>query len=162
MNASRIGFLRLLRVAASIGFFGGILSCARGEGSAPESRVAKPPASEPSGAPASREGRPAAPATLRIDRPMKRLTIREARRYMLALINRDRASLGFLPVELDEGPPTLAGQAHAEDMAKFGYLGHWGTVGSVPEQRHTEVGGVDMVLENALGFTDERKRELDP
>jgi hypothetical protein len=87
--------------------------------------------------------------------------IAEARRYMLDLVNRDRATQGLGPVELDEGPPTIAGQAHAEDMAKLGYLGHWGSDGSVPEQRHTEAGGSDMVLENALCFTDEAKRTLD-
>lgn len=81
---------------------------------------------------------------------------------MLALINRDRASQGLGPVELDEGAPTRAGQVHAEDMARLGYLGHWGSDGSVPEQRHTEAGGADMVLENALCFTDEAKRSLDP
>jgi len=81
---------------------------------------------------------------------------------MLALINRDRASVGAPPVDLDEGPPTIAGQAHAADMAKLGYLGHWGSDGSVPEQRHTEAGGADMVLENALCFTDEKRREIDP
>ena len=47
-------------------------------------------------------------------------------------------------------------------MARLGYLGHWGSDGSVPEQRHTEAGGADMVLENALCFTDEAKRTLDP
>jgi hypothetical protein len=81
---------------------------------------------------------------------------------MLALVNRDRATQGLAPVELDEGPPTIAGQAHAEDMARLGYLGHWGSDGSVPEQRHSEAGGADMVLENALCFTDEAKRTLDP
>lgn len=80
---------------------------------------------------------------------------------MLALINRDRASQGLGPVELDEGAPTRAGQRHAEDMARLGFLGHWGSDGSVPEQRHTEAGGADMVLENALCFTDETKRALD-
>jgi hypothetical protein len=64
-------------------------------------------------------------------------------------------------VELDEGAPTVAGQAHADDMASLGYLGHWGSDGSVPEQRHTEAGGVDMVLENALCFTDLTRRTLD-
>jgi hypothetical protein len=87
--------------------------------------------------------------------------MKEARVYMLALINRDRATQGLAPVTLDEGPPQAAGQAHAEDMAKLGYLGHWGSDGSVPEQRHTESGGADMVLENALCFTDEQKRTLD-
>jgi hypothetical protein len=96
-----------------------------------------------------------------VTRPAKPLTVAEARRYMVALLNRDRATLGLHPVELDEGAPTVAGQAHAEDMARFGYLGHWGSDGSVPEQRHTEAGGSDMVLENALCFTDEAKRTLD-
>lgn len=97
-----------------------------------------------------------------MERPTKALTIPEARRYMLALINRDRASHGLAPVELDEGAPTIAGQAHAEDMVRLGFLGHWGSDGSVPEQRHTEAGGADMVLENALCFTDEVKRRVDP
>lgn len=80
---------------------------------------------------------------------------------MLTLINRDRASQGLGPVELDEGAPTIAGQSHAEDMVRLGYLGHWGSDGSVPEQRYTEAGGADMVLENALCFTDEAKRQVD-
>src|SRR5450755_4333379 len=45
--------------------------------------------------------------------PRKRLTLAEARRYMVQLINRDRASMGLPPVELDEGAPTQGGQAHA-------------------------------------------------
>lgn len=81
---------------------------------------------------------------------------------MVALINRDRKTAGLAPVVLDEGAPTVAGQAHAEDMVRLGYLGHWGSDGSVPEQRHTEAGGADMVLENALCFTDEAKRNVDP
>jgi hypothetical protein len=89
------------------------------------------------------------------------LTVAEARRYMLALINRDRASEGLPPVTLDDGPATRAGQGHAENMARNGYLGHWGTDGSVPEQRLTEAGGTDMVLENASCFVDEKTRELD-
>lgn len=80
---------------------------------------------------------------------------------MLDLVNRDRASQGLGPVALDDGPAQRAGQAHAEDMAKNGYLGHWGTDGSVPEQRYTEAGGSDMVMENASCFTDEQKRSLD-
>jgi len=80
---------------------------------------------------------------------------------MVQLINRDRAAQKLPPVELDEGAPTVAGQRHAEDMARLGYLGHWGSDGSVPEQRHTEAGGADMVLENALCFTDETKRSID-
>lgn len=69
--------------------------------------------------------------------------------------------MGLAPVAFDDGVPTHAGQTHAEDMATHGYLGHWGTDGSVPEQRFTEAGGADMVLENASCFTDERARKLD-
>lgn len=69
--------------------------------------------------------------------------------------------MGLPPVQLDEGPAGRAGQLHAEDMASHGYLGHWGTDGSVPEQRFTEAGGADMVLENASCFTDEQRRTLD-
>ncbi len=80
---------------------------------------------------------------------------------MVTLINRDRGTMGLPPVELDEGAPTRSGQAHAEDMARNGFLGHWGTDGSVPEQRHTDAGGADMVLENVSCFVDEKKRVLD-
>ena len=89
------------------------------------------------------------------------LTLDEARRYMVELINRDRASMRLPPVELEDGPAAHGGQTHAEDMAKNAYLGHWGTDGSVPEERATEAGSADMVLENASCFTDERPRTLD-
>lgn len=104
---------------------------------------------------------PSRPAAV-VERPSHPLTLAEARRYMVALINRDRATQGLAPVTLDEGPPSVAGQVHADDMARLGYLGHWGSDGSVPEQRHTDAGGADMVLENALCFTDEARRTLDP
>ena len=96
-----------------------------------------------------------------IARPATKLTVAQARRYMLALINRDRASMGVSPVQLDEGAPTRSGQRHAEDMARRGYLGHYGSDGSVPEQRMTEAGGADMVLENASCYIDEKARALD-
>jgi uncharacterized protein YkwD len=118
-------------------------------------------ASDEPAAPAAPRAAPAAPVAKKVARPTKRLTVDEARRYMVALVNRDRATQGLAPVELDEGAPTVAGQAHAEDMAHLGYLGHWGSDGSVPEQRHTDAGGADMVLENALCFTDMAKRTLD-
>ncbi len=80
---------------------------------------------------------------------------------MVELINGDRASLGLGPVTLDQGAASRAGQRHADDMAAHGYTGHFGTDGSVPEQRYTEAGGVDMVLENASCFADARTRALD-
>jgi len=93
--------------------------------------------------------------------PKGSLTIGEARRYLLALINRDRQSMGLAPVALEEGAAQRAGQGHAEDMAENGYLGHWGLDGSVPEQRLTEAGGADMVLENASCFVDQQHRSID-
>lgn len=94
--------------------------------------------------------------------PAGKLKLRDARLRMLALVNRDRATAGLPPLVLDEGPAQVAGQRHAEDMAKHGFLGHWGTDGSVPEQRHTEAGGADMVLENASCMDDLKARPLDP
>ncbi len=89
------------------------------------------------------------------------LTTHEARCLMLSLVNRDRATMNLAPVELDLGAPTIAGQSHAEDMAVHGYLGHWGTDGSIPELRYNLAGGSDMVFENASCFTDEAARTLD-
>jgi uncharacterized protein YkwD len=118
-----------------------------------------PPSSSPMHASAAPG---ATPDAARTAGPVARvLTLDEARRYMVELVNSDRASMGLSSVVLDEGAPTRAGQAHAEDMASHGYLGHWGTDGSVPEQRFTEAGGADMVLENASCFTDEHPRKLD-
>jgi uncharacterized protein YkwD len=94
--------------------------------------------------------------------PTGALTIPEARKYMVQLINRDRASQGLPPVEFDDGAATTAGQAHADDMARLGFLGHWGSDGSVPEQRLTEAGGGDADFENAYCVTDEKRRGVEP
>jgi uncharacterized protein YkwD len=110
---------------------------------------------------AASENAVASPKSAAATPPAGALTIAQARKYMLDLINRDRASEGLGPVVLEDGPGQRAGQGHAEDMAKNGYLGHWGSDGSVPEQRYTEAGGSDMVMENASCFTDEQKRSLD-
>jgi len=110
------------------------------------------PAASPRGIPGAGAGSTA---------PTRWLTREEARRVMVQLINRDRASMGLAPVELDDSAATRAGQSHAEDMAAHGYLGHWGTDGSVPEQRYTEAGGVDVVMENTSCFADAAARALD-
>ncbi|HEY8073320.1 MAG TPA: CAP domain-containing protein [Labilithrix sp.] len=139
-----------------------LASC--GPGLSSTQHAANPPPDEPAQAtapPPATKSTSARPPPAPVVRPDKPLSIAEARRYMLALVNRDRATEGLAPVELDEGPAQTAGQAHAEDMVKLGYLGHWGSDGSIPEQRHTEAGGADMVLENALCFTDEKVRTLD-
>jgi uncharacterized protein YkwD len=138
----------------------GLGSCASGvtePRATPVNVAASEPAASPPPTAATHAALPAAGGA-----PKGSLTPAEARAYMLRLINRDRASAGLAPVALDEGPATHAGQLHAQDMATHGYLGHWGTDGSVPEQRFTEAGGADMVLENASCFTDERSRVIDP
>ena len=129
----------------------------RGPGHAP---VGTTPGPAPARAlPVASAASPTAPA---LPHAKGKLTVAEARTYMVELLNRDRATQGLPPLELDLGAPTRAGQAHAEDLARLGYLGHWGSDGSVPEERHTREGGADMVLENASCFTDERPRTLDP
>ena len=93
--------------------------------------------------------------------PSGPLTREDANRYILELINRDRASEGLDPVVWDE-TAARAGQRHVEDMARHGFTAHWGSDGSVPEQRYTESGGTHMVQENAGCFADGKMRELDP
>jgi uncharacterized protein YkwD len=95
-----------------------------------------------------------------VERPGGPLALADARSYVLSLINRDRAAAGLEPVELD---PTAerAGQRHVEDMVRNGFTAHWGSDGSVPEQRYSEAGGQHFVQENAACFFDGEQRELD-
>lgn len=76
-----------------------------------------------------------------------RLSLEEARSYMVELINRDRASMGLRPVRLDL-TATAAGQKHAEEMAENRYLAHWNFAGKLPDQRYSEAGGTHAVMEN--------------
>ncbi|MBM4361561.1 MAG: CAP domain-containing protein, partial [Deltaproteobacteria bacterium] len=94
-------------------------------------------------------------------RPTAPLTLDDARRYALALVNRDRATEGLPEVELDE-IASAAAQRHAEDLASHGVTAHHGTDGSVPEQRYAEAGGEDLATENAACFFDGVVRPLDP
>lgn len=81
------------------------------------------------------------------ERGAPELSLQEARDYMIALINRDRASQGLAPVQSDD-IATRVGQAHADDMASRGYLSHWDLSGKKPDQRYTEYGGSGAVAEN--------------
>ena len=96
----------------------------------------------------------------RVSRPAGPLSAERAAEYVLALVNRDRAEAGLDPVEWDE-TAAHGGREHAEDMSKHGYTAHWGTDGSVPEQRYTGAGGRQFVQENAACFFDAVDRELD-
>src|SRR5262245_30914938 len=73
-----------------------------------------------------------------------RLSLEEARRFMLVLINRDRAAKGRPPVKLDP-VASAAGQKHAEEMAVFHYMAHRNQEGKLPDHRYTESGGVHYV-----------------
>jgi hypothetical protein len=88
------------------------------------------------------------------------MTLDEARAYMLALVNHDRAEADLPPVERDETAERAA-QRHVEDMTTHGFTGHWGTDGSVPEQRYTEAGGTNLVQENSACLFDGQSRPLD-
>src|ERR1700675_435129 len=72
--------------------------------------------------------------------PKGPMDVEQARRYVLSLVNRDRAANGLPPVVLDD-TASRAGQRHADDMARSGYTAHWGTDGSVPEERYSDAGG---------------------
>jgi uncharacterized protein YkwD len=77
------------------------------------------------------------------------LNLDQARQYMLELINRDRAATGLRRVEMDE-TATGMGQSHAEEMAVYAYLSHANREGKLPDQRYTEAGGRDRVVENVF------------
>lgn len=79
---------------------------------------------------------------------------------MLTLINRDRKAEGLEPVTLDP-IASLAAVRHARDMAAHGFTAHWGSDGSVPEERYTEAGGTDFVQENVACLFDGVPRDLD-
>jgi len=93
-------------------------------------------------------------------RPKGPLDVEEARTYMLALVNADRQREGLGTVELQD-VATRAAQRHADDMATNGFRAHWGTDGSVPEQRYTEAGGEHLVHENVTCFFDGKQRALE-
>ena len=88
------------------------------------------------------------------------MSLEQAARLALGLVNHDRAEHGLGAVEWDE-TAARAAQRHAEDMAAHGFTSHWGTDGSVPEERYTEAGGTHMVQENSACFFDGVARELD-
>lgn len=100
-------------------------------------------------------------AGLATEKPKGPLGLEDARRYVVDLVNRDRAEEGLPPVELDDTASDAA-QRHSNDMAAHGFTAHLGTDGSVPEQRLSEAGVNDMGQENAACFFDGVARPLDP
>jgi hypothetical protein len=66
---------------------------------------------------------------------------------MLRLINRDRQSVGLLPIAWDN-VAARAGQSHAEEMLAGNYMSHWNQAGYGPDHRYAFAGGLDAVFEN--------------
>lgn len=106
-------------------------------------------------APAAATAASAPPA---VARPGHLLTRAEAEQYGLALVNQDRARAGKAPLVWDATAATAA-ERHVRDMARGGFTAHWGSDGSVPEQRYSEARGEDLVTENAACYGDGRPRE---
>jgi uncharacterized protein YkwD len=109
-------------------------------------------------APEVAAGAPIAAAPL--VRPSHRMDRDEAERYVVALLNRDRAVEGRGPLRWD-AIAARAARAHADDLAAHGFTAHVGTDGSVPEQRYTAAGGAGLVMENAACYADAKDRPLD-
>jgi uncharacterized protein YkwD len=135
-----------------------LLLSACGAGTAPGPEIA----------PAAPAGSPTAPDPQASAAPIEAppdakgpLTRAEAERFVLALVNRDRAAHRLPPVRWDE-TAAQAGRRHARDLAAHGVTSHVGTDGSVPEQRYTEAGGRGMTMENAGCFSDGTLRSPDP
>jgi uncharacterized protein YkwD len=71
-----------------------------------------------------------------------------AREQLLQMVNEERRSAGLSQLQLDE----LAGKVasvHALDMAKGGFLSHWGSDGRKFYHRYSFAGGTDAAQENA-------------
>lgn len=75
------------------------------------------------------------------------MTEPEARKFMLDLINKDRAAYGLTPVRIDP-VAQAAGEKHAQEMAENVYMAHWDLLGRKPWERYNEVGGRASVAEN--------------
>lgn len=113
-------------------------------------------AARTSTAPASRTPRPTntlvptlTPQPTRTPTPKPDLSA--AARYMMELVNRDRQAAGLSSVQWDE-TAARAAQAHAEEMATYGYLSHWNLAGHGPEHRYSFAGGRDAVRENVYSY----------
>lgn len=91
-----------------------------------------------------------------------RMSLQQAREYLLALINMDRRRSGLRPVGLDS-IATKAGQLHTAKLLSVGAHGHFQPNGTKPPQRYNLAGGTDYVAENAycIGNCD-RRHKVDP
>ena len=77
----------------------------------------------------------------------------ELRLFMLELINNDRVDNGLTPLLLGDN---IAAQAHAEEIFREGFVGHWSLAGLKPYMRYTLSGGVGNEGENVYGMDEIR------
>lgn len=70
-----------------------------------------------------------------------------ARQRLLEMVNFERSKAGLNRLQLDDLACKVASE-HALDMAKAGFLNHWGSDGLKPYQRFSFAGGTDAVQEN--------------
>src|SRR5262249_22035408 len=89
------------------------------------------------------------------------MTREQAERYVVSLVERDRAAKGLSKLRWDE-EAARAARRHARDLSAHGFTTHIGTDGSVPEQRYTDEGGQSVVFENVGCFSDGKVRAVDP
>jgi len=91
-----------------------------------------------------------------------KMSLEQARIYMVTLINIDRRKSGLAPVALD-AIASKAGQLHTDKLLRIGARGHYEPDGSKPPQRYNLCGGTDYVAENAysMGLCD-RTHKVDP
>jgi uncharacterized protein YkwD len=91
-----------------------------------------------------------------------KMTLPQARLYMVQLINIDRRRYGLRPVALDP-IASLSGQKHSDLLLSLGAHGHWEPDGSKPPQRYNFAGGTDYVAENVAWFgTSASPQKPDP
>ena len=69
----------------------------------------------------------------------------DAKRYMVQLINEERAKVNAPPVTLGDNS---AAQLHADDMYSQCFISHWGADGLKPHMRYTLTGGQQANSEN--------------
>jgi len=84
------------------------------------------------------------------------ITLSEALRYLLYLVNRDRRAAGLRAVDTDR-TAARAAEEHATEMAQQRYLSHLNLAGEKPTQRYNRYGGVNFVSEN-VSFWETRTR----
>jgi Cysteine-rich secretory protein family len=89
------------------------------------------------------------------------ISIEDARRLLLELVNATRVENQLQPVAQDELAARLALE-HATSMAENGYVNHYSLEGLKCEARYNAIGGTDQVEENAAYFEIEHSVSLTP